>query len=330
MAPKILIIRFSSIGDIVLTTPVIRIAKQQVEGAEVHLVTKKVFYPVVEANSYLDKVHVLNDDLNTVIKALKEERFTHLIDLHNNLRSRKIKKALKLPTKSFTKLNIEKWLAVNFKQIHKLPNIHIVDRYLETLSEFNVKNDQKGLDYFIPEKDRVDLKKLPQTHQNGYLAWVIGGSYTTKMLPSDKVVEVLRRIEKPVVLLGGPEDAENGKLIAGKLGSNVFDACGKFNINQSASLVKQASKVLSNDTGLMHVAAAFNKPTLSFWGNTIPEFGMYPYMPQHPERSTIMQVADLRCRPCSKLGYKKCPKKHFYCMKLIDADKVVEWVSAKL
>ncbi|MDB9725270.1 hypothetical protein OAA90_02690 [Salibacteraceae bacterium] len=143
MAPKILIIRFSSIGDIVLTTPVIRIAKQQVEGAEVHLVTKKVFYPVVEANSYLDKVHVLNDDLNTVIKALKEERFTHVIDLHNNLRSRKIKKALKLPTKSFTKLNIEKWLAVNFKQIHKLPNIHIVDRYLETLSEFNVKNDQK-------------------------------------------------------------------------------------------------------------------------------------------------------------------------------------------
>ena len=327
MALKILIIRFSSIGDIVLTSPVIRIAKQQIEGAQVHLVTKKVFCPIVTANPYLDKVHVLGDDLKPLIEELKQEGFTHVIDLHNNLRSRKIKKALKLPSKSFKKLNIEKWLAVNFKQIHKLPNIHIVD--LETLSEFNVKNDHKGLDYFIPEKDIVDLKNLPETHRTEYLAWVIGGSYATKMLPNEKIIEVLRRTEKPIILLGGPEDAENGELIVEKLGPNVFNACGKFNINQSASLVEQAAKVLSNDTGLMHIAAAFNKPILSFWGNTIPEFGMYPYMPENPEKSTIVQVADLNCRPCSKLGYKQCPKKHFQCMQLIDSGKVVEWINSQ-
>jgi ADP-heptose:LPS heptosyltransferase len=329
MAPKILIIRFSSIGDIVLTTPVIRIAKQQIEGAQVHLVTKKVFCPIVAANPYLDKVHVLGDDLKPLIEELKQEGFTHVIDLHNNLRSRKIKKALKLPSKSFTKMNVEKWLAVNFKQIHKLPDIHIVDRYLETLSEFNVKNDHKGLDYFIPEKDKLDLKNLPEAHRTEYLAWVIGGSYATKMLPNEKIIEVLRRTEKPIVLLGGPEDAENGKLIAEKLGPNVFNACGKFNINQSASLVEQAAKILSNDTGLMHVAAAFNKPILSFWGNTIPEFGMYPYMPENQENSTIIQVADLNCRPCSKLGHKQCPKKHFQCMQLIDSGKAVEWINSQ-
>ena len=110
MTPKILIIRFSSIGDLVLTTPVIRIAKQQIEGSEVHLVTKNAFSSVVEANPYLDKVHVLENDLKALIEELKQEGFTHVIDLHNNLRSRKIKKALKLPSKSFTKLNIEKWL----------------------------------------------------------------------------------------------------------------------------------------------------------------------------------------------------------------------------
>jgi len=327
MTPKILIIRFSSIGDLVLTTPVIRIAKQQIEDSEVHLVTKNAFSSVVEANPYLDKVHVLENDLKALIEELKQEGFTHVIDLHNNLRSRKIKKALKLPSKSFTKLNIEKWLAVNFKQIHRLPDTHIVDRYLETLSEFNIKNDQKGLDYFIPKKDKVDLKNLPETHRTGYLAWVIGGSYATKMLPNEKIIEVLSRIEKPVVLLGGPEDAVNGKLISEKLGDNVFNACGKFNINQSASLVEQATKVLSNDTGLMHVAAAFNKRTLSFWGNTIPEFGMYPYMPENQNKSTIMEVADLGCRPCSKLGHKKCPKKHFHCMQLIDSDKVEAWIN---
>lgn len=329
MTPKILIIRFSSIGDVVLTTPVIRMAKKQIEGAEVHIATKKVFYPVVEANPYLDKIHVFENELKPLIEKLKQERFTHVIDLHNNLRSRKIKKSLGVPAKSFAKLNIEKWLAVNFKQLHKLPDIHIVDRYLETLSEFNIKNDQEGLDYFIPEKDQLRLNELPETHRKGYIAWVIGGSYSTKMLPNEKILEVLRRIDKPIILLGGPEDVENGKLIAAKIGLLVFNACGKFNINQSASLVEQSIKVLSNDTGLMHVAAAFNKSILSFWGNTIPEFGMYPYLPKNADKSTVMQVADLRCRPCSKLGYKNCPKKHFYCMKLIDSDKVVEWINAQ-
>ena len=128
------------------------------------------------------------------------------------------------------------------------------------------------------------------------------------------------------MLLGGPEDKNAGAEIAAKIGEQVFNACGKFNLNQSASLVEQADKVLSNDTGLMHIAAAFNKPILSFWGNTIPEFGMYPYMPQKPQLSTLMQVEGLRCRPCSKLGFKKCPKKHFYCMELMDVDKVVEWM----
>lgn len=324
--PKILIIRFSSIGDIVLTTPVIRIVKEQIEGAEVHFVTKKSFASIVEANPYLDKVHVLEDKLKPLLAELKAERYTHVIDLHNNLRSAKIKRAIDAPNFSFRKLNIEKWRAVNLKQINRLPDVHIVNRYLETLQEFNVKNDNKGLDYFIPEKDKVELSDLPLSHQKGYTAWVIGGSYFTKIFPTQKVIESLRRIDKPVVLLGGPEDKNAGAEIAAKIGEQVFNACGKFNLNQSASLVEQADKVLSNDTGLMHIAAAFNKPILSFWGNTIPEFGMYPYMPQKPQLSTLMQVEGLRCRPCSKLGFKKCPKKHFYCMELMDVDKVVEWM----
>lgn len=324
--PKILIIRFSSIGDIVLTTPVIRMAKEQIDGAEVHFVTKKSFASIVEANPYLDKVHVLKDKLKPLLAELKAECYTHVIDLHNNLRSAKIKRAIDVPNFSFKKLNIEKWQAVNFKQIGKLPDLHIVDRYLETLVEFGVKNDNKGLDYFIPEKDKVQLTALPEVHQKGYAAWVIGGSYFTKIFPTQKVIETLRRVNKPVVLLGGPEDKKAGTEIASKIGERVFNACDKFSLNQSATLVQQADKVLSNDTGLMHIAAAFNKPILSFWGNTIPEFGMYPYMPKNPELSTLMQVEDLRCRPCSKLGFKKCPKKHFYCMELMDVDKVVEWI----
>lgn len=106
-------------------------------------------------------------------------------------------------------------------------------------------------------------------------------------------------------------------------GDSIFNACGKFNLNQSASLVKQAEKILTNDTGLMHIAAAFNKEIYSFWGNTIPEFGMYPYMPQCPDRSTILEVKDLRCRPCSKIGYQKCPKGHFDCMNKVNVEKLI-------
>ena len=147
------------------------------------------------------------------------------------------------------------------------------------------------------------------------------------MLPAHKVIEIARRVEKPIVLLGGPEDKENGKLIASKIGSTVYNACGKYNLNQSASLVKQAEKILTNDTGLMHIAAAFNKSILSFWGNTIPEFGMHPYFPQKPELSTLVEAKGLACRPCSKLGYKtKCPKTHFHCMEMVEVNIIVDWI----
>jgi ADP-heptose:LPS heptosyltransferase len=68
----------------------------------------------------------------------------------------------------------------------------------------------------------------------------------------------------------------------------------------------------------MHIAAALRKPIVSIWGNTIPEFGMYPYFPMNSARSVISEVKDLHCRPCSKLGFKKCPKQHFKCMMLQD------------
>ena len=219
-------------------------------------------------------------------------------------------------------------IKINFKK-NNLPDIHIVDRYVETLKSFGVVNDKKGLDYFIRNEEIVDPSSLPKSHHDGFIGWVIGGSYFTKMLPVSKVVEILRKTNKHVVLLGGKEDQNKGAEIAQKIGAQVYNACGKYSLNQSASLVQQADKVLSNDTGLMHIAAAFNKPILSFWGNTIPEFGMTPYMPKNPDRSKIMEIKDLSCRPCSKLGYKKkCPKRHFYCMELIDVDEVVSWINS--
>jgi ADP-heptose:LPS heptosyltransferase len=320
--PKILIIRFSSIGDIVLTSPVIRCIKEQVEGAEVHFLTKKPFLQVLKANPYLDKIHVLEDSLKALIESLYAEDFDYIIDLHNNLRSFMVKYKLKKPAKAFNKLNFEKWLLVNLK-IHKMPAIHIVDRYLETASFLGVKNDGKGLDYFIPPEEELALAQLPEPQQKGYIGFVIGGQHATKQLPEEKIVSIINKIDYPFILLGGKEDYAAGEKISAFAGRDkVYNACGKYSLNQSASLVRQANKIISHDTGLMHVAAAFKKDIISVWGNTVPEFGMYPYMAG--ENSLIAEVKGLRCRPCSKIGYSRCPKKHFYCMNLIDELEITE------
>jgi ADP-heptose:LPS heptosyltransferase len=321
---KFLIIRFSSIGDIVLTTPVIRCLKTQVEGAEVHFLTKKAFTPVLAHNPYIDKLHVLQDSLSHTIDSLKQEKFDYIIDLHHNLRTFRVKNKLKALSFSFNKLNIEKWLMVTFK-INRLPDKHIVDRYFETVRLFDVVNDGKGLDYFISPADEVDITQLPETFRNGYIGFVIGAKHNTKKLPVQKIISLLEKINKPVIILGGKEDTSEGDEIANALGSGIYNACGKYSLGQSASLVKQADAIIAHDTGLMHIAAAFKKKIVSVWGNTIPEFGMYPYAAG--TGSQIVEVKGLKCRPCSKIGYTKCPKSHFNCMNLINEQQITDAIN---
>ncbi|MBC6610624.1 glycosyltransferase family 9 protein [Hymenobacter sp. BT507] len=340
---KILVLRFSSIGDIVLTTPVVRAIRQQVPGAEVHFCTKPAYRGLVESNPYISKGHYLSGSLHKLAAELRAERFDYIVDLHNNLRTRLLKAQLRVPSSSFDKLNFQKWLLVRFK-INRLPHVHIVDRYLAAAAPLGVRNDGQGLDYFIPEKDEVDLTTTLLTHfQRGYVAFAIGAQHATKRLPVERIIELCGQLGRPVVLLGGPEDESTGHVVElafekeaatvappppqipdspyyfpkTKTSSPqapktlIYNACGKFNLNQSASLVRQAQLVVSHDTGLMHIAAAFKKEIFSVWGNTVPAFGMYPYRTEF----RVLEVEGLACRPCSKIGFAQCPQGHFKCMR---------------
>lgn len=325
---KVLILRFSSIGDIVLTTPVIRCLKKQGQKFEVHYCTKKGFKGLLEQNPYVDKVHVLENSLGELLGSLKKEKFDYIIDLHTSLRSFMIKKRLGVKSYSFNKLNFKKYLLVNFK-INKMPNVHIVDRYMDTVKPLGIKNDDEGLDYFFPEKDEVENDWLPEGHRKGYSAFAIGGQHATKKLPINKMIELCSKINGPIILLGGKEDEKDAialekffdrsqtsdsteKILGEELNQKVdiFNGVGKFNLNQSASIVKNADNVFTHDTGVMHIAAAFKKEVFSIWGNTTPNFGMYPYQ----TKFTIFEVNNLNCRPCSKIGHAACPKGHFKCM----------------
>jgi len=320
MIVKFLIIRFSSIGDIVLTTPVIRGLKEQVENSEIHFLIKRKFVSVISENPYIDKIHVYDNNLSKLVKDLKSEKFTYIIDLHRNIRSFIVKNRLRIMSFSVNKLNFKRWLIVNLK-INKLPSVHIVDRYLKTVTLFDVKNDKKGLDYFIPEDEQMNISELPEGFQNGYIAFAIGGMHNTKRLTTEKITYICKNVKLPVILLGGKDDEVEGDIIKNSVKDHCYNACGKYSINQSASLVQNASLVITHDTGLMHIAAAFKKIIISIWGNTIPEFGMYPYYPD--ERSVIIQEEKLKCRPCSKIGRQKCPKGHFDCIEKIDTDRII-------
>ncbi|NPD44207.1 MULTISPECIES: glycosyltransferase family 9 protein [unclassified Lentimicrobium] len=310
---KILIIRFSSIGDIILTTPLLRAIKAQKPDTEIHYITKKAYAATLEHNPHIDRLFVLEDKLSDILPQLKIEQYDFIVDLHKNLRSLRIKSYLKKPTSSFDKLNRQKWLLVRFKK-NRMPDVHIVHRYFDTLNKIGVTNDHKGLEYYSGLEEQKNIKGLEESIQNNFAAIVIGGTYFTKQIPEEKLNELISKISIPVVLLGGKGDLEIAEKVAQKHPQKAFIAAGKSNLNESAEIIRRSQFVVSSDTGLMHIAAAYQKRIYSVWGNTVPEFGMYPYMPKNPELSVILEVKNLSCRPCSKLGYNNCPKKHFDCM----------------
>lgn len=313
---KVLILQFASIGDVVLSSPVVRCLKQQLPKAEVHFCTKGDYQPLVAHNPYIAGTHYFDDNLYALIRQLRAQRFDYVIDLQNNLVTGLIKAALATRSFSVEKQAFRQWLYVSWK-INALSEQHIVDRYLATVQSLGVENDGRGLDYFIPYKDEVEFGWLPDTHQNDFVAYAIGGQHMTRRLPVARMIELCRKINHPIVLLGDKKDRKAGDEIVRAIGEkHIYNACGHYNLNQSASLIQRARVVFSHDTGLMHIAAAFRKKVYSIWGGTTPQFGFYPYKTAHVR----LETPGLGCRPCSATGLDNCPMKHFKCMNNLPFD----------
>ena len=336
---RLLFIRFSSIGDIVFTTPAIRCAKQQIPGVELHFLTKASMKAVTEANPYIDHFHYFYKDLNATIKGLKAFQFDYIIDLHRNLRTFQIQKALGVPSLSYHKLSLQKLLLTKL-HLNYMPARHIVDRSLDTLSALGVVNDGKGLDYFIPKEATLPSNALPAAFQSGYIALVIGASYATKKLPVASLQALCHKIPYPIVLIGGKEDQAEGAAIEAINPIKIWNACGKFNLHESALLVKQSKTVISHDTGFLYIACAFHKKTVAIWGATAPALQVEPYYPTKMDSSKKNVwyynaiVPNLPCQPCSNFGTKQCPQGHFACMKKQDlqsiADKAIAYFKATI
>jgi ADP-heptose:LPS heptosyltransferase len=323
---RLLFIRFSSIGDIVFTTPAIRCAKQQIPGVAIHFLTKASMKVVTYANPYIDQFHYFDKDLNATIKELKAFQFDYIIDLHQNYRTYRIQKALGVPCLAYQKLTVQKFLLTKL-HLNFMPSRHIVDRSLDAVANLGVVNDGKGLDYFIPETASLKSNALPAAFQSGYIALVIGASYASKKLPVAELQALCHKIPYPIVLIGGKEDQAEGDAVASANPIKIYNACGQFNLHESALLVKNAKTVISHDTGFLYIACAFHKKTVAIWGATSPALQVEPYYPTdsiHTEWYYNAIVPKLPCQPCSNYGTKQCPQGHFACMKKQDLQAIAD------
>ncbi|MEN3040601.1 MAG: glycosyltransferase family 9 protein [Bacteroidia bacterium] len=312
---RFLLVRLSSMGDVVLTTPLVRALHERYPSAEIHFLTRAAYQSLLRFHPLIQKVHIW--EKRHTIYTLK---WTGVIDLQKNLRTLLVRRyisAEKITT--FPKENFKKWLMVRLGQVYQLR--HVVERYGEALRAWGVSPDHLGpLEVHIPaeitESVRAFLAKL--SSEEKYIAVGLGGTYPTKRWYAEYYVSLLNRLGYPVVLLGGHSEIPDAIQIARELSVPVLNGVGQFSLLETAAAIKAARVLITHDTGTAHLGAAMQTPTAVLWGNTTPAFGMEPWKVPHLN----IEIQSLSCRPCSKLGYRACPRGHHDCMRALTPDYV--------
>lgn len=304
---KILIIRLSSLGDVLLTTPVLRSIKNYNPKLEIDFIVQREYVDAVKFNPNISSVfsYVKNGDNSKLFEALLKRNYDLIIDLQNNNRSAGIVQSLSKPVAKFYKPSLKKFLLVHFKINLFKEIISIPERYAGAFKE--VKLDDFGLELFLP----AEIK--PQVEENNLIGFCPGSKHFTKMWPSEYFIELGNRLAaegNKIILLGGSSDNNICSEIASKIKGSV-NLCGGDNLLQIAADMKKCRFVVCNDSGLMHTASAVDIPMISIFGSTVEEFGFFPYK----SRNLVLENKSLNCRPCSHIGKNACPLKHFKCMK---------------
>ena len=312
---KILVVRLSSLGDILLTTPLIRSLKKTNPKLEIHFLLREEYQDVMINNLFLLRlITIKREDSSSKIKdILRQNKYDFVIDLQNNLRSRYLTNGLKCPKVRFRKLSWQKFLLVKFK-INKLYGTPpIPERYASVIKE--LKLDDEGLDLFTNKKPSEKFDGL-----KNLIGFCPGSRHYTKMWPKEYYIELGKKIMGNgfnLVLFGGKDDKINCDEISFYL-SKCINLCNDNDILQTAADMKMCKTIICNDSGLMHAACAVKVPVIAIFGSTVKEFGFTPYR----SKNLILENKSLTCRPCSHIGKSSCPKGHFKCMKEITPQSV--------
>lgn len=338
---KILLIRFSSIGDILLLSPLIRALRNTFPDAQIDFVTKSVYRELLIFNPNISNVIFLETDTFKELRALRRrlhnERYDLVIDVHNSLRSKYIRYFF--PGRIFVlkKNSIIRFMLVNFGWNFYREIKSIVDRYFDTVQCLKVNRDHLGLELYFPEDTIMSVKSFFErmhfyANDNKVVGFVPSAKHLTKRWLPERFVElgvrIVREMNVKILIMGGKEDAEYCGDIAQMINRNVnnnvaVNCAGTLSLLETASAFDTCDLVVSNDTGGMHIASARKRPIVAIFGPTVREFGFSPY----GTKSVIIERKDLSCRPCSHIGGKRCPKKHFRCMRDIQVDDVFRAVT---
>jgi lipopolysaccharide heptosyltransferase II len=334
---KILLIRFSSMGDVVLASPLIRILRNAYPVAQIDFMVKREYAELLKCNPNLSRVIELRSDEQEELKALKSEmrrqRYDAIIDLHNSLRSRYLRMfAGARSVRVVNKRLRERFFLVRFKRNYYRSVTPVAERYIETVRKFGIRDDGGGLEMFVPEEIAQSVAVLLGKFRLERYGTVIGMApmakhFTKRWLP-ERFVEYGVRCAKEngakILVLGSREETDIcgdiAQMINAGAGTNAAESlAGKISLIETAAVLDHCALLLSNDTGIMHIAAARRKKVVAIFGSTVREFGFFPYRTE----SIVVERAGLPCRPCSHIGLARCPEGHFKCMKETGVDEVL-------
>ena len=325
---KILVIRLSSIGDVVLTTPVLRCMKRQLQDCEVHIITKRICGELLEGNPNVDRL-IEYDGSGEQEGMLRKEHYDYVVDLHNNHRSRRLRRALRRRTLVYRKENFGKFMLVLTKW-DIMSGRHVVDRYFDAVKPLGVENDNLGLELQNFELPKLELPNLKlQYHKSPspcpvdrqYVVIACGAQHETKRIPPEKIALLARGIKNQVVLVGDRNDRQRMESIT--LSDNVLNLCGETTLRESAAMIAHSDYVITPDSAMMHVAAAYHRKVIAVWGCTSPRFGFWAYGTERIDCTP----QGLHCWPCRRMGVEKCPKGHFDCMMKQDYEKIIKIIN---
>lgn len=330
---KICVFRLSAIGDIVLTTAMLRVLRKRFPDAEIHYVIKQQFASVLEANSFIDKLIPFESKkgfkgLLQLGRSLRKEKYDLFIDIHKNIRSVVSRNfAGAKDTVSFKKNLLKRTLltASNVDLYNDYDPVFL--RFIKPLEKYNITYDNKGTELHIKQSSQQKVAEMLENNDKKLVVLCPGASFPTKQWPEEYLAVLgkmlINKHSITLVFHGGPAEKDVCERLAQETGTISF--AGKLNLDESAALAERADVVVVNDTGMLHISEAMKTPVVGIYGPTAKQLGYFPVLAE----SSVAEV-DLPCRPCTKMGKEQCPEKHFKCMLDLSPSIVYKKVSAYL
>ena len=318
-SPDILVVRFSAIGDILLTTPLLRAIRMRYPGARIAVLTKEQFAPLLSDNPYVNEVLGIGpgEGILAVAERIRGVRYSHILDLHGSLRSQALRRLAPGPWRSYRKRRLERMILITMKRDLYGDELSVAERYFEAARDLEVEPDGGPPDFFLSEEaDRragERLEALGLGRERPIVAIAPGAAHATKRWPVEHWVKLIGRITPTgadVAILGGPGDAGPAAEIARSAGAGAGSVAGALSLQETGAVIRRSEALISGDTGVMHMATGVGTPVIALFGPTVRQFGFFPYR----SPAGVVEL-DLPCRPCSAHGSRSCPLGHHNCLR---------------